>query len=91
MSERIARHLVVHGRVQGVFFRDSLREQAVTHAVSGWARNRSDGTVEALLEGSLDAVERVIAFCREGPPRADVGQVEVGELEPEGLSGFETR
>ena len=91
MSAPTARHLVVHGRVQGVFFRDSVREQAESAGVSGWVRNRCDGTVEVLLEGPQDAVERLTAFCREGPPRADVNQVEISERRPEGLSGFETR
>ena len=87
----IRRHLVVNGRVQGVFFRDSTREAAENEGVSGWAANRDDGAVEVVLEGPADAVEAVIGFCRMGPVSADVTSVDVTEEEPEGLSGFETR
>jgi acylphosphatase len=89
--ETIRRRLIVHGRVQGVFFRDSTRESAENEGVSGWAANRDDGTVEVVLEGAPEAVESVIGFCRTGPMSADVTSVDVIEEEPEGLSGFETR
>jgi acylphosphatase len=89
--ETIRRRVIVHGRVQGVFFRDSLREHAHAHGVSGWVANRSDGKVEAVLEGSPDAVERVIGFSEAGPPRADVERVEVLDERPEGMNGFEVR
>jgi acylphosphatase len=91
MTDQICRQVVVRGHVQGVFFRDSVREQAESAGVAGWVRNRSDGALEAVLEGPADAVDRVIAFCREGPPRADVNDVDVSECDPEGLSGFQTR
>ena len=84
----IRRRVIVRGRVQGVFFRDTLRRMAETRGVSGWARNRDDGAVEAILEGAGDAVESMLRFCREGPERAEVEDVEVLEEEPEGLSGF---
>jgi acylphosphatase len=87
----IRRHLIVSGRVQGVFFRDSVREQARAEGVAGWVANRDDGTVEAVLEGDDSAVEAVVAFCREGPSRADVDDVDVREEEPEGLDGFSIR
>jgi acylphosphatase len=87
----IRRRVVVHGRVQGVFFRDTARERARAHGVSGWARNRSDGSVEAVFEGDLQAVDRLVRFCGTGPPRASVERVDVIEEEPEGLSGFEVR
>ena len=87
----IRRRAVVHGKVQGVFFRDSTRECADRHGVRGWVRNRSDGAVEAVLEGPPDAVERVLRFFHEGPSHADVDRVEVDEEEPEGLSSFEVR
>jgi acylphosphatase len=87
----VRRRLVIHGRVQGVFFRDSLRELAERHRVSGWARNTWDGTVEAVLEGEPDAVERIVAFAHEGPDGAAVERVEVTEEEPEGLQGFAIR
>jgi acylphosphatase len=87
----VRRHVVVTGRVQGVFFRDSVRERADAHGVTGWACNRSDGAVEAVLEGSPEDVERVVRFCRTGPPRAEVDDVNVSEEEPEGLDGFSIR
>jgi acylphosphatase len=77
--------------VQGVFFRDSVRRQASTRGVGGWVRNRPDGTVEAVFEGDPDAVEAMIAFCREGPRGARVERVEVIEEEPQGLGAFEVR
>jgi acylphosphatase len=80
--------VIVHGRVQGVFFRDSMRERARAHGVSGWVRNRRDGTVEAVLEGPPEAVERVVRFSETGPPSAHVDHVEVLEEPPEGLHGF---
>jgi acylphosphatase len=87
----IRRRLVVHGRVQGVFFRDSLRRLAEQLGVAGWAQNTWDGTVETVLEGEPDAVERLIEFAREGPQSARVERVEVSEEQPEGLSGFQIR
>jgi acylphosphatase len=87
----IRRHLIVHGKVQGVFYRDSTREAAENEGVCGWAANRDDGTVEVVLEGTPEAVESVIGFCRMGPMSADVTSVDVTEEQPEGLSEFETR
>jgi acylphosphatase len=87
----IRRRVVVHGRVQGVFFRDTARRQAESRGVSGWASNRPDGTLEAVFEGEPDAVESILRFCREGPRGAEVERVEVTEEEPEGLSGFAIR
>ena len=84
----IRRRVVVHGRVQGVFFRESLRRLAERHGVSGGARNNPDGTVEAVLEGEAESVERLLEFCREGPGRAVVERVEVFEEEPEDMTGF---
>lgn len=85
------RRVVVHGRVQGVFFRDSVRRLAQQHGVSGWVSNRWDGAVEAVFEGEEAAVERLVAFCRKGPRRADVESVEVSAEAAEGLSGFTVR
>lgn len=85
------RHIIVSGRVQGVFFRDSVRERAQAEGVAGWVANRHDGTVEAVFEGDDDAVEALVGFCREGPSRADVDDVSVSEEEPEGLDGFSVR
>ena len=85
------KRVVVHGRVQGVFFRDSTRQRAQEAGVAGWVANRSDGTVEAVFEGDADAIERLVGFMRKGPRGAEVERVEVDEEEPEGLTGFETR
>ncbi len=85
---RVRKHVVVAGRVQGVFFRDSLRRLAEQHGVAGWVRNTWDGTVEAVFEGEPDAVERLVEFCRAGPSGASVDHVEVREEQPEGLAGF---
>jgi acylphosphatase len=88
VPERIRRRVVVHGRVQGVFFRDSVRARAEAAGVAGWVRNRADGAVEAVLEGPPGAVGEVVSFCRRGPPQAEVDRVEVAEQDPEGLAGF---
>ncbi len=85
----IRRRLVIRGRVQGVFFRNSVRERSMGEELAGWARNREDGTVEVVLEGRSQGVQSVIDFCRQGPSRAEVGDVEIHDEEPEGLSGFQ--
>ena len=85
------RRVVVHGRVQGVFFRDSLRRLAEREGVSGWARNTSEGTVEAVFEGEAADVERLVSFAKIGPPDAIVEAVNVSQEEPEGLTGFSIR
>jgi acylphosphatase len=82
------RRVVVHGSVQGVGFRYSLARQADTRGVAGWVRNCGDGSVEAVLEGSADAVMPLVSWCSEGPRGAGVDRVEVTEEEPEGLNGF---
>jgi acylphosphatase len=87
-TERIRRHVIVCGRVQGVFFRDSLRQQALHYGVAGWVRNRPDGAVEAIFEGAPGPVGRLVEFSRTGPPHARVDRVEVNEEPPEGLTGF---
>lgn len=85
------RRVVVHGRVQGVFFRDSLRRLAEREGVSGWARNTFEGTLEAVFEGEPDDVERLVSFAKIGPPDAIVEAVNVSQEEPEGLTGFSIR
>ena len=85
------RRVVVHGRVQEVFFRDSLRRLAEREGVSGWARNTSEGTLEAVFEGEPDDVERLVSFAKIGPPDAIVEAVDVSQEEPEGLTGFSIR
>jgi acylphosphatase len=87
----VRRRVVVTGRVQGVFFRDSLRDEAARRGVSGWVRNCTDGTVEGVFEGEAGAVEAAVAWCREGSPRAEVEHVEAREEPVEGLAGFEVR
>ena len=87
----VARRAVVHGRVQGVFFRDTVRRAAQQRGVAGWAANRPDGTVEAWIEGDQDAVDSMLRVLHDGPPRAEVERVEVDEAEPQGLQGFEIR
>jgi acylphosphatase len=90
-EQPIRRRVVVHGRVQGVFFRDCTRRRATANGVAGWVTNRSDGAVEAVLEGPPDAVDGVVRFMQGGPPHAHVDRVEVSEEEPEGSSGFSVR
>jgi acylphosphatase len=87
----IRRRVVVRGTVQGVFFRASCQQQATKHGVAGWVANRSDGAVEAVLEGEDAGVEAVLGWCRQGPPRAMVDALEVTEEDPEGLRGFGVR
>ena len=87
----VARRVLVHGRVQGVFFRDSARREAQERGVAGWVTNRDDGSVEALFEGDAEEVEALVAWCRTGPPQAQVERVDVDEAEPSGLGGFEVR
>ena len=82
------RRVVAHGRVQGVFFRESLRRLAEEHGVAGFARNLPDGTLEAAFEGPEDAVRELVAFAHVGPPDADVERLDVTEESPMGLSGF---
>jgi acylphosphatase len=87
----IRRRVVAHGRVQGVFFRDSTRKRAEQRGIAGWVGNRSDGAVEAVFEGDPDAVASMVGFVREGPRGAQVEDLEVVEEEPEGLQGFSVR
>jgi acylphosphatase len=88
VSDRIARRVVVHGAVQGVFFRDTMRRRAQSRGVAGWARNCADGTVEAVFEGEPDAVDALVAFAHEGPRGARVEHVDVEPAEPSGADGF---
>jgi acylphosphatase len=91
MSDMARSRLVVHGHVQGVFFRDSCRREAEARGVAGWITNRRDGAVEAVFEGDPDAVAALVDFCRRGPRGADVRSVDETSEEPEGLSGFQVR
>ena len=87
----IRRRVVVHGRVQGVFFRDATRRLAQRRGVAGWVANRHDGTVEAAFEGDDEAVDALVRFAHSGPRGAEVEHVDVVNEEPEGLRGFEVR
>ena len=80
-------HVVVSGRVQGVWYRGSMQEEAVRLGLAGWVRNRHDGTVEAEAEGPHDAVEALVAWARLGPPAARVLDVRVAWIEPQGERG----
>ncbi len=88
---RMVKRVVVHGRVQGVFFRDSVRREAQSRGVTGWVRNTSDGTVEAVFEGDDADVEALVDACRSGPPDAAVSDVEVFEADSPGADGFSVR
>ena len=83
-------HMTIRGRVQGVGFRAYLHREAQRHGVAGWVRNRRDGSVEAVLHGSPEAVQAVIDRARRGPPSARVDDVEVGDADG-AYSGFEQR
>jgi acylphosphatase len=74
-----------------VFFRDTTRRLAERHGIAGWVRNNWDGTVEAVLEGDGEAVERLVAFMRDGPRGAQVDRVDVSDEPEEGLAGFDVR
>jgi acylphosphatase len=91
VSDPVAKRVVVHGSVQGVFFRDTTRRKAASRDVRGWVRNCSDGSVEALFEGEPDAVEAMVAFAREGPRGAQVERVDVQDAALEGGDGFSIR
>jgi acylphosphatase len=87
----IRTRVLVAGQVQGVFFRQSAHEMATGLGLTGWVRNLPDGRVEAVFEGDEGAVEKAVAWCREGPPWASVNDVDVTREEPEGLDGFRIR
>jgi acylphosphatase len=87
----VRRRVNVHGRVQGVGFRLSVARMADTRSVSGWVRNRADGTVEAVFEGEPEAVDALVRFSEVGPRGADVSRVDVVDEEPEGLAVFDVR
>ena len=87
----IRRRVVVHGFVQGVSFRDTLRRRALERGVAGWVRNTPAGTVEAVFEGDPASVELLVAFSHEGPRGARVDRVDLVDEDPEGLAGFSIR
>jgi len=83
--------VLVSGRVQGVFFRDTCRRMALASGVSGWVRNLPDGQVEAVFEGRAEDVDRLVEWARHGPSRAVVAHVAVQPEPPEGLTTFLVR
>jgi acylphosphatase len=87
-SPKVTLSLVIHGRVHGVFFRDSMRREAEKLAVSGWVRNRSDGTVEAVVHGKSADVDAIVRWAKRGPEHARVEQVEI-EPVAGAYTGFE--
>ena len=91
MAGSARRRVVVSGRVQGVFFRDSVRRHALDRGLAGWVCNRDDGAVEAVFEGEPADVEELVAFCRSGPENATVESVEVSDEDPTGEQGFQVR
>ena len=95
-GEVVRRRVILTGHVQGVFFRASVKEKADNEGVAGWAANRPDGSVEVLLQGSREAVESVVGYCRTGPVNARVDHAEVTEEpadpdDPDAGGGFTTR
>jgi acylphosphatase len=85
-------HLRIHGRVQGVWFRESMRQEAERLGASGWVRNTPDGSVEATVQGSETAVDALVDWARRGPPQARMDRVEIEPIETnERFSGFEKR
>ena len=83
--------VLISGRVQGVFFRDSCRRLAEQHGVAGWVRNLPDGRVEAVFEGPAEDVRRLVDWARTGPRLAAVADVAVRPEPPEGLAAFHIR
>jgi acylphosphatase len=87
----IRRRVLVSGLVQGVFFRDTCRRVATEAGVAGWVRNLPDGRVEAVFEGATEAVERMVAWARQGPARARIDELSVTDEPAEGLTSFRVR
>lgn len=83
-------HLRIRGRVQGVWYRESMRQEAERLGVAGWVRNTPDGSVEAVIQGPAEAVDALIAWARSGPPQARVDRIELNEAHGR-FSGFEKR
>lgn len=87
----VRRRVLVSGRVQGVFYRDTCLREATRRGVAGWVRNLPDGRVEAVFEGPAERVDELVEWARHGPPQASVAGVEVLPEPPEGLAGFRVR
>ena len=91
MPEVVRAHVVVNGKVQGVFFRSDTREKAISLGLAGWVRNLPGGKVEAVFEGERTAVEQAMQWCHRGPPHAVVQSVDVVWEDPQGDRGFKLR
>lgn len=87
----VRRRVLVSGRVQGVWFRETCRQEAGALGLTGWVRNRADGRVEIEAEGEEASVDRLVAWARTGPRRARVEMVESSSLAPTGDRGFDVR
>jgi acylphosphatase len=88
----VAWRVTIRGRVQGVGYRDAMIDAASAFGICGWVRNRGDGTVEALIQGDSAAVEKLLAWCRRGPPSARVTEIATLEAMPDpALAAFERR
>jgi acylphosphatase len=85
------KRVLISGRVQGVFFRDTIRNAAEREGLAGWVHNNRDGTVEAVFEGGAEPIARLVALCRQGPPAAHVEAIEQHEEPEEGAAGFRVR
>jgi acylphosphatase len=90
MSEKVTRRLVARGRVQGVWFREGMRQEAARLGITGWVRNRMDGSVEAVVQGAPAAVDAMVAWARRGPEAAHVASLDVAEASGE-FATFEKR
>ncbi len=91
MADRTRAHVYVSGKVQGVYFRATTRDEAQERDLDGWVRNLEDGRVEAVFEGPEDAVDAMVDFCYEGSSAAEVEDVEVTYEEPQGADPFRVR
>ncbi|MEW6446497.1 MAG: acylphosphatase [Bacillota bacterium] len=90
--QQVQAHVIIKGKVQGVYFRGYTREEALAAGVSGWIRNLADGSVEAVFQGEREAVEKLISWCKKGPPAARVTEVIVNWEDPcESFNGFSIR
>ncbi|MCB1958017.1 MAG: acylphosphatase [Rhodocyclaceae bacterium] len=91
MQEIICRHLFIRGKVQGVYYRASAQHAAIARGLTGWVRNRRDGSVEAVVNGPLAAVQAFIEWAYQGPPEARVDDVEIQDSSESDHQGFEFR
>ena len=89
--DRVRAHVLVSGRVQGVYYRASTRDAARERGADGWAQNLADGRVEAVFEADTEAVDAMCEWCETGSRAAEVDSVDVTMETPEGIDGFEVR